>query len=139
MKYTTNKKFRLPEYTDVVDVEDFNENFRLIDKALTETETRTEALLTEYITDIDNLLGGGIEGAKLITFTIEGKEYQAEEGMTWAEWCDSEYNTAPMAYIQYDFVYYSKDGATAERIYGVDPTDFIIDGETYTLSNGAAN
>ena len=21
-------------------------------------------------------------------------EYQAEEGMTWAEWCDSEYNTS---------------------------------------------
>lgn len=29
----------------------------------------------------------------LITFTIEGVEYQAEEGMTWGEWCDSEYNT----------------------------------------------
>lgn len=28
----------------------------------------------------------------LITFTIDGVEYQAEEGMTWKEWVDSEYN-----------------------------------------------
>ena len=29
----------------------------------------------------------------MITFTIEGTEYQAEEGMTWGEWCNSTYNT----------------------------------------------
>lgn len=29
----------------------------------------------------------------LITFTIDGEEYQAEEGMTWGEWVESEYNT----------------------------------------------
>ena len=29
----------------------------------------------------------------IITFTIDGVEYEAEEGMTWGEWCDSEYNT----------------------------------------------
>lgn len=29
----------------------------------------------------------------LITFTISGIEYTAIEGMTWQEWCDSEYNT----------------------------------------------
>ena len=32
------------------------------------------------------------DGANLITFTINGTPYQAEEGMTWAEWVDSEYN-----------------------------------------------
>ena len=31
--------------------------------------------------------------SNLITFTIDGTEYQAEEGMTWAEWVESEYNT----------------------------------------------
>ena len=30
---------------------------------------------------------------KLITFTIDNIEYQAEEGMTWGEWVNSEYNT----------------------------------------------
>jgi hypothetical protein len=29
----------------------------------------------------------------LITFKIDGSEYQAEEGMTWEEWVNSEYNT----------------------------------------------
>lgn len=29
----------------------------------------------------------------LITFTIDGTTYQAEEGMTWYDWCNSEYNT----------------------------------------------
>jgi hypothetical protein len=35
-------------------------------------------------------IGGGVE---LISFTIEGVNYQAEDGMTWAEWIESEYNT----------------------------------------------
>lgn len=29
----------------------------------------------------------------LITFSIDGIEYQAEEGMTWKQWLDSEYST----------------------------------------------
>lgn len=29
---------------------------------------------------------------ELISFTIDGVEYQAENGMTWAEWVESEYN-----------------------------------------------
>lgn len=33
------------------------------------------------------------EEGSLISFTIDGVEYQAEEGMTWAEWCESSYNT----------------------------------------------
>lgn len=30
----------------------------------------------------------------LITFTIDGTSYEAEDGMTWGEWCNSEYNTS---------------------------------------------
>lgn len=33
------------------------------------------------------------EGGKTIKFTCDGGEYTAEEGMTWYEWCKSEYNT----------------------------------------------
>lgn len=33
------------------------------------------------------------ERAPIITFTIAGVSYQAEEGMTWREWISSEYNT----------------------------------------------
>ena len=35
--------------------------------------------------------GDGEAGA--ITFTINGVKYQAEQDMTWAEWCESEHNT----------------------------------------------
>ena len=34
----------------------------------------------------------GTDTAPLITFTIDGTEYQAEPGMTWGDWVESEYN-----------------------------------------------
>lgn len=33
-----------------------------------------------------------IPEVKLISFKIDGKSYQAEEGMTWGEWINSEYS-----------------------------------------------
>ena len=38
-------------------------------------------------------LGLSWKSVALITFTIYGNTYQAVAGMTWAEWCDSQYNT----------------------------------------------
>ena len=35
---------------------------------------------------------GATPAPTLISFTIDGTSYQAEEGMTWAEWVDSDYN-----------------------------------------------
>lgn len=54
---------------------------------------------TRYVLDqlgpIDEALDGIIAIQKeligMITFTIDGVEYQAEDGMTWREWCKSEY------------------------------------------------
>ena len=43
-----------------------------------------EALTDE---EVNAILSG------LITFTVEDVEYQAEEGMTWWEWVNSDYNT----------------------------------------------
>lgn len=40
-----------------------------------------------------NVLKGEEGEVSLISFTIESTSYQAEEGMTWGEWCNSEYNT----------------------------------------------
>lgn len=34
----------------------------------------------------------------LITFTVDAISYSAEEGMTWKEWCNSEYNTGGFIY-----------------------------------------
>jgi hypothetical protein len=38
-------------------------------------------------------ISSGDSSANLISFTINGTSYQAEEGMTWAEWVASSYNT----------------------------------------------
>lgn len=38
--------------------------------------------------------GGSDSGASLISFTIDGTEYQAVDGMTWADWIPSSYNTS---------------------------------------------
>lgn len=40
-------------------------------------------------------VSGGVE---LISFTIDGDHYEAEEGMTWQEWVDSSYNTVGAEY-----------------------------------------
>ena len=37
---------------------------------------------------------GWVENSELITFTIDGVAYSAEEGMTWAEWVLSSHNTS---------------------------------------------
>ena len=45
------------------------------------------AALPYYDGSVD--ISGGVE---LINFTIDGDHYEAEEGMTWEQWCNSEYN-----------------------------------------------
>lgn len=63
----------------------------------------------------------------LISFAFQGTTYQAEEGMTWAEWVNSEYNTAG--------IYVSEFGEVCtlglEQVTN-DPTEVIIDGTTIT-------
>ena len=48
-----------------------------------------EAALDAIIAIQEELMGG-----RTITFYITGTEFTAIEGMTWVEWCDSDYNTA---------------------------------------------
>jgi len=63
-----------------------------------------EKIQVGYRDEICNIMGCLPMGASLepsetsnsstlITFTIAGTTYQAEEGMTWGEWVESEYNT----------------------------------------------
>lgn len=40
-----------------------------------------------------NNVNNNVNDTKLITFYIDNREYQYEEGMTWKEWINSEYNT----------------------------------------------
>ena len=46
-----------------------------------------------YNTNIANGTFYYSSAATLISFTIDGTTYQAEAGMTWEQWCASEYNT----------------------------------------------
>ena len=76
-----------------------NEEFKQIDGDLNEIGKNVsantasidalEAWVNEPLTD-DEI--NGLFTPPLITFSVSGTEYQAEEGMTWEEWVDSEYN-----------------------------------------------
>lgn len=70
----------------------------------------------------------------LISFTIYGDSYQAEEGMTWGEWVNSQYNTDGY-YIDFDDSISNQSGSawvgTSE--YYVFSQDIIIEGYQYAL------
>lgn len=67
----------------------------------------------------------------LISFTIDGTSYQAEEGMTWGEWVDSEYNTD-------GFVFYAGSLCTSSLNYFVENSGgssaTITEGTNYSMS-----
>lgn len=75
------------------------------------------------------------EEASLISFTIDGTSYQAEEGMTWGEWVESEYNTD--GFIIFNSIYVGNDSYVIE----VDTEDYavveeyIIEGYAYNLAS----
>ena len=59
-----------------------------------------------------------------ISFTIAGDPYQAEEGMTWAQWLDSSYNTIDYSGVYEDQVYVWEAWVTLDGDF-VTPTDEI--------------
>lgn len=69
---------------------------------------------------------GSINVSGLISFTIDGVEFWAENGMTWAQWYESSYNTSPV-YIEIDYLW--SDYLTNHVIGTL--TDTIVDGEDY--------
>jgi hypothetical protein len=69
--------------------------------------------------------------SNLITFTIDGSEYQAEEGMTWADWVNSEYNTDGYYIGDYDNIY-SKDNLFVLEF--IHSSDIILDGKMYIIA-----
>lgn len=78
---------------------------------------------------------GDGEEANLITFTIDGTEYQAEEGMNFGEWVESEHNTID-AYL-YGSQIAIKNGEEISTLVlnskYASCTDTIIAGTSYTL------
>lgn len=83
-------------------------------------------------------------GTNLISFTIDGTKYEAEDGMTWGEWIESDYNTAgfyeyndrvvidedSLARVILEFLYVSKIADISEV---VNVTDTIIQGYSYWI------
>ena len=82
---------------------------------------------SSYFSAIESL------GGNLITFTVSVTECQAEEGMTWAEWVESEYNTIGVSIID-NRVYYSgtvlTDMATSQETLS---SDYIVAENQYWI------
>lgn len=98
--------------------------------------------------DISRALGDIIAFQKellgVITFSIDGVSYEAKEGMTWAEWVDSEYNTIG-AYPDGSYISIEKDNDTLDLFYGLTEdfvyeiatvNDTISSGHNYTFEEG---
>lgn len=77
----------------------------------------------------------------LITFTINGTSYQAEEGMTWGEWVNSSYNTGGFVINTGYENTIATDNTFSQLVYGngsgIYATTTIIAGNQY--STGATD
>ena len=86
---------------------------------------------------IANIQSGENEPAVIISFSIEDFKFQAEEGMTWREWVNSEYNSDGACVYNAGsdtirFVEYSLDVLSSNI--PVKGSDTIISGYFYYLS-----
>ena len=71
----------------------------------------------------------------MIKFTIDGTEYQAEEGMTWEDWVNSEYNISELDVI--DGLVYNIGGMNIQKDnINVLSTDILINNMSYTIDDG---
>lgn len=73
----------------------------------------------------------------IISFTIDGKQYNADSGMTWSEWVNSDYNTdgfkvnANVVYNKNDGFLYDNDPSTSDQFYDVVANTVIPNGSKY--------
>ena len=98
------------------------------------TEKQVQKMIENAIANIQS---GESEEVVIISFSIEDFQFQAEEGMTWREWVNSEYNSdGACIYNEGEdtvrFVEYSLDVLSSNiPVKGSDP---IISGYFYYLS-----
>ena len=79
-------------------------------------------------------------GATLISFTIDGTSYQAEDGMTWAQWVDSSYNTDGFTVDVVDNTIRNRATYlyTSSNMQFVYSSNTVISGGAYTFASGGA-
>ena len=102
------------------------------------TKEEINTQLGDINTILESIINGG--GVKMINFTVQGTEYQAEEGMTWERWINSSYNTIN-AQVDDTFIY-AGDIAHSLRIWVsydsgnlVQCDELIIRDHNYELSD----
>ena len=66
---------------------------------------------------------------KIIDFSLDGVNYQAEEGMTWMQWVHSKYNTN--GFVLYNYCLYSSSGNIVCNEYS---SSIIVDNKEYKTS-----
>ena len=100
----------------------------------TSTFTKNGIYKVQYQTSTWAFWGysGDISKITLISFTIAGTSYQAEEGMTWTEWCASSYNTDGYFITSNYIVTKNEEYRVASS---ATPTDIITSGTNYNLSS----
>lgn len=76
-----------------------------------------------------------VDNVQLITFTINGTSYQAEEGMTWEQWVDSSYNDGTVSKTAVGVHLGLKQVKYSEKI--VLLSDVIVSGGSYTADGGS--
>lgn len=72
----------------------------------------------------------------LISFTVDSKSYSAEEGMTWNEWVNSEYNTGGYKVSTNTIVNSSGSSVVNSSNIAVYYTDKIVANATYNILHG---
>lgn len=90
------------------------------------------SVLGDIQSALDTILGGGVT---LITFTIEGTSYQAEEGMTWQQWVDSSYNTEGWNVLNHNIQNPTQTGL----VNNVNSQDVIIANNNYIIYVGGGS
>lgn len=88
----------------------------------------------DWFIGVTEEITGSVED-ELISFTVGSRTYQAEKGMTWEQWVDSEYNTEDFS-VQYGTVRIGNSQYHNYVTYNevrVTPTDLTIDGVVYGI------
>lgn len=89
------------------------------------------------------VVNDGEESGNLITFTVSDTEYQAEEGMTWEEFVNSEYNTSGyFTSTSYDLVIYKGNTLIIGDLNNhsdVNITDLIVENGSYMVYSSSAD